>query len=152
VIGDVGYFVFSQGKIPNQRVDLVLDIGQGLVVVYFEQFAFILYCRPVGIEIPDQRGAEEGSKTLVPKGGSRLDEVDMLVVLVVMVDSETLTLAPQNLSMMGSWTAVSRPFETLRLGSVVLRRLVWVRPRRRARGAVRAPRQRVWMEELILKV
>lgn len=122
-------------------------------MICFEQYAFILYCRPVGIEIPDQRGAEEGSKALVPKGGSRLDEVDMLVVLVVMAeDSETLTLAPQNLSMMGSWTAVSRPFETLRLGSVVLKRLVWLRPRRRARGAVRAPRQRVWMEELILKV
>lgn len=54
------------------------------------------------MEIPDQRGAEEGSKALVPRGGSRLDEVDMLVVLVVVDDSEMLTLAPQNLSMIGS--------------------------------------------------
>lgn len=55
------------------------------------------------MEIPDQRGAEEGSKTLVPRGGSRLDEVDILLVLVVVAeDAETLTLAPQNLSMIGS--------------------------------------------------
>jgi hypothetical protein len=72
-------------------------------VEYLEQYLFILYWRPAGMEMPDQRGAEEGSKALVPRGGSRLDEVDMLVVLVSMAEeSETLTLAPQNLSMMGS--------------------------------------------------
>ena len=102
--------------------------------------------------IPDQRGADDGSKTLVPRGGSRLDEVDMLGVSVTMgEDSDMLTrVDPQNLSMMGSWTAVSLPFETLRLGSVVLSRRVWVRPRRRVWGAARTPRQRVWMEELML--
>jgi hypothetical protein len=54
--------------------------------------------------MPDQRGADEGSKTFVPRGGSRLDEVDMLGVSVTMAeDSDMLTrVDPQNLSMMGS--------------------------------------------------
>lgn len=57
--------------------------------------------------------------------------------------------ARQNLSMMGSWTALSRPLAAS--GVVVLRRLVWLTLRRRARGAATAARQRDLTEEFMMK-
>lgn len=56
--------------------------------------------------------------------------------------------ARQNLSMMGSWTAPSRPLAAS--GVVVLRRLAWLTLRRRARGAATAVRQRVLTEEFMM--
>ena len=64
-----------------------------------------IYWRPEGMLIPDQRGADEGSKTFVPRGGSRLDEVDILGVSVTMAEDSEMVLTrvdPQNLSMIGS--------------------------------------------------
>jgi hypothetical protein len=42
------------------------------VAVCVMLWLLLLYCRPGGMEMPDHRGADEGSKTLVPRGGSRL--------------------------------------------------------------------------------
>jgi len=105
--------------------------GEAIVGGVFANVCLInskhIYWRPAGMLMPDQRGADEGSKTFVPRGGSRLDEVDMLGVSVTTAEDSEMVLTrvfPQNLSMIGSWTAVSRPFERLRLGSVVLSRRV----------------------------